>query len=211
MTAKELFCFLDSVLSKVGEHSPVSICYLHKPCKTGRKCSTGSSWPVIDFDKIKDVYCKCKKKGSLSSVDGYTHNNNIFCFVEIKGWNEFLQHNILKLNQAKITKQANRYDFKKKLLESAEICRQSVHDENLFKEQSLAAIILTDIDTTLFSNFEPGLLSFNTNLQLLSQKEVKIEDICNTSIRKRMDTIPSEFNQYYISCWDFDRLMRKIR
>lgn len=82
-------------------------------------------------------------------------------------------------------------------------------DQHLFNHESLAAIIVTDIDTEE-TGIESGLKDLNTNLQLLSEKEVSVYDLCNKAIQKRMEDIPSEFNKYYVCCRDFDKLMREL-
>ena len=102
------------------------ICDLHKPCNKvgGHRCTTVLTNKVIDFDKVKKEYQRGKRGPQKASTDGFTFKGHLYCFVELKGWTDFL---IFHTNRAtlksEIKEQADKYDLNKKLTDSMLICK----------------------------------------------------------------------------------------
>ena len=102
------------------------ICDLHKPCNnaTGHRCATVLTHKVINFDEIKTEYQRGKKGSQKASVDGFTYKDKLFCFVELKGWTDFLTfHTNPDTLKSEIKEQADKYALNKKLTDSMLICK----------------------------------------------------------------------------------------
>ena len=93
------------------------------------------AYPIIDFDEVKTEYQRGKSGNPKSSVDGFTYKNQLCCFVELKGWADFLAfHTNLDTLQTEIKEQADKYNLNKKLMDSMSICREVSENENIFKD-----------------------------------------------------------------------------
>ena len=79
MTPQELYEAIDAYDASISAHK---VCELHKPCQRDRKCGAEQHSLLIDFDRVKEIYCKNNKLPALSSVDGLTvtDKNKIFLF-----------------------------------------------------------------------------------------------------------------------------------
>lgn len=63
-----------------------TFCNLHKCAEPG-KCDGLQHRMMLDFDKVKDTYCKKRGIRSCKSVDGLSYNDcGILFIIEIKGW-----------------------------------------------------------------------------------------------------------------------------
>ncbi len=193
---KELF---DRIKSIYPDHS-TKICALHKPCTPKRQCKVGSNKEVLDFDEITKQENIKKSVESTSSVDAitYTDNNCYFCFVEIKGWYEFLynSHRKKKVTKSEIQKQVDKYDLKKKLDNSIQLCKEITHN-NIFENIPIYYIVVTDIDV----NTNP-LESLQGNLMFLAQTSSKWTDICNNLLKSKLDEI-TDIKKGYFYCRQF--------
>ncbi len=182
-----------------------TICKIHKPCGKSPRCESISMKEVLEFDRIKE--CEDKKKGkgiTRKSVDAvtYTDNDTYFCFVEIKGWKDYLHHNSA-INVREIWKKVKDYKLDKKLDDSIEIAREVVGN-NIFDETNVCYIIVTDIDT----RYEVSLVQV---LMFISMSASKCSDACNTLLRNTLEGIMSRYisdvKKLYISCHEFDKTM----
>lgn len=121
MTAEELFRLLATTYSL---HSQI-ICDLHNPCESlsKRRCSDVLTHELINFDKVKIAFYKGQPVNQRSSADGFTYQKDWFCFVELKGWRDYIMHNA-DASQSDIQEQADKYDLSKKYQDSMYICEQ---------------------------------------------------------------------------------------
>lgn len=121
MTPQELYRAVNAYDASIGTSK---VCELHKPCLRTPKCGTKQRSQLIDFDRVKETYCKNNKLPALSSVDGLavTDKNKIFFFVEIKSWENVITHPVTgkQANPNVIEKTARVYaqELAKKLNES---------------------------------------------------------------------------------------------
>lgn len=84
-------------------HEVDSICQTDKNCKIVGLCTDKQGHHVIDFDKLKDTYYN-KVTQKPASVDAVCVGNlqKYFCFVELKGWRNYVLH--LKKQKKEILK-----------------------------------------------------------------------------------------------------------
>lgn len=198
MDAKDLYALILRQYPETGEYQ---ICDLHKPCVDSRKCSITTPSHLINFDEVEIAVDKGKP--SRASVDAVTVSGNKFCFVEIKGWMEFLKYNEPK--ETKIKKQASNYNLHEKLRASEKICIEITNCSELFREIPEVFILVTDIDVKT-----NGIESFQYNLLALSETSSDWESLCNrfleNELNKQITTIP----KYYENCRHLEERMKEI-
>ncbi len=165
------------------------------------KCTTSPKTLLIDFDEVKELYCKTHKKSSLSSSDGVKNSinkANVFYFIEIKSIQEVFANPKSDVNRGKMTIEQKTIEYgnksKKKIRDSIKICREIVKDENLFNSNDIhpAFVFVTDMATENVPLddivLKLNLLSFDTHIR----KELL--DIKNSNT----------ISVYYTYCHKFD-------
>lgn len=179
------------------------LCDLHKPCNhtTGHRCTTVLTHKVINFDDVKTEYQRGKKGPQKASVDGFTYKDRLFCFVELKGWADFLTfHTNRDTLKTEIKEQTDKYDLNKKLTDSMLICKDIASNPELFKDNSIAFILVTDIDIV-----EDGTMELYSDLMSLAETSTNWKTICNQELKGKLSTLPTTISTFYIKCQDFDK------
>lgn len=192
-TVSELISFL----VKDKHFSLCSVCELHKPCATMRRCSWEPAKRFVNFDDVKTAYSKEHQVISCASVDGLSEKNDKLLFVEIKGWVDFLQYQ-KKNVEKKIEKQVSGYDFVKKLKDSIDICNDYASNPKFCNADHLAYIIVTDIDIK-----EQPLQTLQGNLMALAQTSSSLEVLCNKYMLSKISSIKG-IHTYYKQCKELD-------
>lgn len=189
-----------------------SICLLHKPCKGNPLCSTTSTSEVLDFDAVEKELAR-GRRSNLPSCDGVTLNieRSVFCFVEMKGWKEFVMRNInvddatlSEDDKKKIEDQVDRYNLKGKLEQSMDDCEEIAHDSDLFQRLPFIYIIVTDIE-----NDRNAAEDIAANLSLLAET-ASVWTFCDNSMKKQMNTLDDTVMKVYTHCRDFDDCIANI-
>jgi hypothetical protein len=183
----------------------VSLCALHHPCSLVRSCISGGSKVVFDFDQVTKDYRQHKKMPSCASVDALTENKDTICFVEMKGWKDFLDHTA-NISEYKIQKQAAKYNLAYKLSCSIETCigllcdEAGVGAESDFLSTSKCYIVVTDINIQ-----QDPLISLASNLNLLAETASDWETICWKHLKEKVEQVKG-MKTLFVSCRDFDSL-----
>lgn len=183
----------------------VSLCALHHPCSLVRSCISGGSKVVFDFDQVTKDYRQHKKMPSCASVDALTENKDTICFVEMKGWKDFLDHTA-NISEYKIQKQAAKYNLAYKLSCSIETCIGLLCDEagaraeSDFLSTSKCYIVVTDINIQ-----QDPLISLASNLNLLAETASDWETICWKHLKEKVEQVKG-MKTLFVSCRDFDSL-----
>ncbi|MBQ3613443.1 MAG: hypothetical protein II989_05070 [Bacteroidales bacterium] len=201
MTAEQFYKYIKQNF----DVNDVILCDLHKPCKSVRRCKHEPHHPVVDFDDIKKKYHAGLSGDTPASVDGITFSGRRLCFVEMKGWVEFLTHLRAKNKAIAIEKKAASYDLNKKLFDSLDICEVLSGTQGQLSDVPITFVLVTDIETE--SN---GLFMFHSNLLRLADPADNWIDTCNKELRARLDAIPDNIPTVYISCKDFDETLAKL-
>lgn len=184
------------------------LCDLHKPCNnaTGHRCATVLKKKVLNFDDVKTGYQRGKKSPQKASVDGFTYKDKLFCFVELKGWADFLLfHTNPRTLKTEIKEQADKYDLNKKLTDSMLICKDVAENRDLFSDIPIAFILVTDIDID-----EDGTMELYSDLMSLAETSTSWEVICNRELKGKLSALPSAISTYYIKCQKFDETLLKL-
>lgn len=204
MTPKEIY----DVISDYSEERKTIICNLHSACTPYKKkvymCKhPGSSWPVINFDAVKEKLDKSLSRESKKSVDALTisPNEKYLCFVELKSWNLLLSHNG---TEHMIQKKAAKYksDLPLKISDSFTICQEICEIESVVNTCKICYILVTDISV----EHEP-LASIQSNLTALAGTSSKL--LCNQLSQDIMNGITG-FETHYWCCRDFDKNIQHL-
>lgn len=197
------------VFSNRGE---TTICHLHKPCDGHPMCITSSATPVIDFDNVEKQLAQ-GHRSTLPSCDGVAMNNTqtVFCFVEIKGWDQFVARNIANSDnlseeeKAKIDQQTAKYNLKGKLEQSIKDCEEITGQTDLFPTIPYAYVIVTDINSDV-----AALDDLIANLSTLSET-ASVWTYCDDKMKTLLDNVDITIKKVYTHCRDFDSIVSQIR
>lgn len=206
MTSKELYALL---ARRYEAHANVSICSLHKPCSIHPQCGPkGSSTKVMNFDEVMTAFQSAKGQPAHPSVDAVCSASNSFCFVEIKGWQKFLEWTE-GLTEEKIKEKVAEYDLALKLSKSELLCCEVAGDDNLFNKLGESFILVTDIVVSDKDAVDSALQELNNNLLALAVTSNKWYSICNSSMQEQLDKQIS-ISTYYVQCKGFDNLVARL-
>jgi len=124
----------------------------------------------------------------------------------LKGWADFLAfHTNPDTLQTEIEEQADKYDLNKKLMDSLFICREVSENADIFKDASIAFILVTDIDVD-----EDGTMELYSDLMGLAETSSDWQMICNRELKDKLLSLPSDISTYYIKCQNFDEAISKL-
>lgn len=171
------------IVEKLKDYSSINlqpVCSLHKECRPKPRCGAYQYSLALNFDKVKETYCKNKGISSKASADGVTERSGKLVFIEIKGWDEFLNR-LPRYNTSKIEKQAKKYTDIKKCIDSIDICKD-ITAINDFSKIEFYYILVTDIDTKV-----NPLDRIMWNLDRLAGDSTKIQTVCNLLIEENLN------------------------
>lgn len=191
MTPSELY---DKLACKYPIHVVDSVCQVEATCRRRGFCADKQSHPVIDFDEVKNEFYQ--GKSTPASVDAVClgDKKQYFCFVELKGWNNYIEH--IDKQKESINETANGYNLRGKLADSEELCKKIVNDANLFDAMPIVFLLVTDIDVKT-----RGKEAFADAMFKLAETSSDrcinaAEDVLNKQIL---------IEHHYIYCKNFDR------
>lgn len=195
MKPSELYQYL---VKTFPTHEVNSICCVNTTCKKGVFCSSQQSYPVIDFDEVKNDYCKRKKMASLASVDAVCvgGKKHYFCFVELKGWEKYIKY--FREQKNSIVDTIKGYNLEGKLADSQKLCADIVGKNDLFVKMPVVFLLVTDIDVKT-----DGMDSFAEMMFTLSETSTIYSECVSETLKSLDFKISIEHD--YISCKDFDK------
>ena len=190
------------------------ICVLHKPKpKTScidNPCSTPSQTNVIDFDKVKSIFCQINNLSQLASVDCITHKGDYFLFVEIKSNKNFLTH---QLNSYSVEAEVDEiiknkvagYNLKKKISDSIHICNKISENANVFESIPCIYVLVTDTNT-----IDDPVQSIQANMNILAYNSIDIMKLTklNKLLRENLESLG--YTNRYVKCSDFDDYIKNL-
>lgn len=188
-----------------------TICHLHKPCHQHPLCSSTSNIALQDFDFIEKKLAT-GVRSSLPSCDGVALNTDkkVFCFVEIKGWDKYVEFNIADVDnlseeeKKKIDEQVSSYNLKGKLEQSIKDCEAITGQKDLFPSVPYVYIIVTDINSE-----EDALKDLATNLTFLSETAT-VWTYCDEKMLEALNDLDASVKKIYSHCRDFDIVIKQI-
>lgn len=185
------------------------MCSLKSICTEFHSCTTKSATTIIDFDVIKNAYCKQHAiQPYWKSVDGVCtkKDNSLFLFIEKKSWTQFFQ-NQKDLNSTKIVDQSLKFSLQKKYEHSVNICENIIEQRNIFSNENHGFVFFTDIP----SNASPiEILNYKLHLLGSTASYVSNEKIIqaqNASKIQIEEVVCSK--RFYKHCKDFDEFINE--
>lgn len=205
---------LYSLIKSYSNLDETQICVLHKPKpKTpciDNPCSTPSQTNVIDFDKVKSIFCQINNQSQLASVDCITHKGNHFLLVEIKSNKNFLTHQLKNSNSETkddeiIKNKVAGYNLKKKISDSIHICNEISKNTNVFESIPCIYVLVTDTDT-----IDDPIQSFQANMNILAYNSIDIIKLTklNKLLRENLESLG--YTNRYVKCSDFDDYIKNL-
>lgn len=187
MNAKELY---QQILKAYPNIREATICNLHKPCAKSKRCTVTSLNQYIDFDQVETEFDRGKP--SRQSVDAVSSAGDKFCFIEIKGWKDFLLWNTP--DDETIALQAQ-YDLKGKFDVSKDICIGITKDKTLFDVIPEVFVLVTDIDVN-----NEGIENFFFNMMALASTATEWKTKCNAALQQQLNSQITSVPKYYVDC-----------
>lgn len=192
---------------------PTTVCMLHEAApgiscpQSSVFCGTESHNSAINFDAVKEYYCRQRHIRSMASVDAVMHKSDLFLFVEIKSWKNFEQYQIKPTDSEAVRKQkiedkAKKFKLKKKVESSMAICSELSKDTHLFDNMRVLYVLMTDIDTVV----DP-MDRFRARLGSLSYKAVNMLHFNDASMSE-LKTVGMDVR--YVFCRKFDDFYNEL-
>lgn len=180
------------------------MCMLKSQCTSFSTCGAKSVTKVIDFDEIKNEYCRINAIHPMwKSVDGVCakQNDSLFLFIEKKSWSQFFAHQ--EHSEGRVLEQANDFSLNEKYEKSVEICNSIIGQNDLFTEDNHAFLFFSDInpDTS-------PLTAFQYNLNMLAGTSTEIQSSAISASNQEIEKVTCK-KKRFVFCRDFDRFMNE--
>lgn len=175
-----------------------AFCNLHK-CVEPDKCDSPQHHKMLDFDKVKDTYCKEKGIQSCKSADGLSYNDNGVLFVvEIKGWELYKRYRNPKTEQ-EVKNKVEKYGLPAKLSDSLMICRDILSKTEMSVVLPVVYLVVSDIKKG------EAVEEIEANLWLLSETSSDFSQIYGKEIESQLSKIPEDIDYGFVAdCRDID-------
>lgn len=172
-------------------------CDLHK-CADANKCELPQHHFMLNFDNVKDTYCRNNKLTPCKSADGLSYNNNgILFLIEIKGWNLYKEHDNPQSEQ-KVKDKVDKYRLAVKLTDSLNICKNV-----LPKVETITVPIVYLVVSDIRRN--EGLESIENNLALLAETSSDLSNVYEEEIKSQLSLISDIDYGFVENCQQIDQ------
>ena len=178
------------------------MCSQKSKCTIFSTCRAKSVTKVIDFDAVKNEYCKNNKEHSLcKSVDGVCakQDDSLFLFIEKKSWSQFFANQ--KHSEERVLEQANDFSLNKKYEESIKICSSIIGQKDVFTEDNHAFLFFSDINPDV-----SPLTALQYNLNMLAGTSTEIKEIAIKASHTEISKVKCK-KRRFVFCHDFDNFM----
>lgn len=155
-------------------------CDLHK-CANPGECERKQHHRMLNFDKVKDTYCRNKKTTPCKSADGLSYNDNGILFViEAKSWELYNKYSKPETEQ-EVKKKVGKYGLSGKLSDSLVICKEVLGGMGEIKVP-MVYIVVSDIRND-------GIETIASNLSLLAETSSNFSKIYVDEINSQLLSI----------------------
>lgn len=175
-------------------------CDLHK-CATPDSCSSKQYHVMLNFDKVKDIYCQTNGIESCKSADGLSYNDNGILFViEIKGWELYERHGNPKTEEEVKDKVVN-YKLSKKLSDSLMICKHVLSQTQSELVLPIVYLVVSDVKKEAKKEAVAELASA---LMILSETSSDFSSIYGDEIKLHISGISDVDCEFIADCRQID-------
>ena len=188
----------NSLKSRYPNHEVACVCCVESTCCKRGFCSEVQHTKVLDFDKIKDEFYHGKTIAMPASVDAVCVGSlqKYFCFVELKGWENYIRFLDKQKNNVKET--VDGYNLNGKLYDSQFLCIELTKKTDLFGEMPIIFLLVTDIDVKT-----NGIVSFADMMNKLGSNSTDVYLECLSESKCALDS-KIHIDHDYIFCREFD-------
>lgn len=170
-------------------------CDLHK-CASPDNCGHKQNHCMLNFDEVKDAYCRNKRITPCKSADGLTYNNNGILFViEIKGWELYNKYSKPKTEQ-EVKDKVGEYGLSVKLSDSLIICKDILG--------KLGEIIVPIVYLVVSDIKNEGIESIASNLSLLAETSSSFSHTYGNEIKSQLSSISDIDVGFVENCQEID-------
>lgn len=170
-------------------------CDLHK-CASPDNCGHKQNHCMLNFDEVKDAYCRNKRITPCKSADGLTYNNNGILFViEIKGWELYNKYSKPKTEQ-EVKDKVGEYGLSVKLSDSLIICKDVLG--------KLGEIIVPIVYLVVSDIKNEGIESIASNLSLLAETSSSFSHTYGNEIKSQLSSISDIDVGFVENCQEID-------
>lgn len=215
MSAEKIYT---TVAAYLPDAAITDVCDMHSACSPARHktymCAgkKGSRYPMIDFDKAKERYCKANSLKSRKSIDALalSPSKSRLCLIELKSWLMVLEPPVESKRSpatpTDVKAQSAKYAsaLPSKLASSIALCREITNDPALFAGLAIDYILVTDIDTAT-----DAIGDLASNLSALAGTGSRLIPLCNRLSRDIMSGI-AEADTHYWHCRDLDTRIQSL-
>lgn len=188
----------NSLKSKYPSHEVGCVCCVESTCCKKGFCSDMQHTPVLDFDKIKDDFYHGQIISTPASVDAVCVGalQNHFCFVEMKGWDNYI--NYLDKQKKSVKETVEGYNLEGKLIDSQNLCINMMNDYDLFAHMPVIFLLVTDINVKT-----NGIVAFADLMNKLGSNSTDIYSNCLSESKHTLDS-EIHIDHQYVYCREFD-------
>ena len=173
------------------------LCDLHK-CDSPDKCGHKQNHCMLNFDEVKDVYCRNKGITPCKSADGLTYNNNGILFViEIKGWELYNKYSKPKTEQ-EVKDKVGEYGLSVKLSDSLIICKA------VLEKLKLGEVFVPIVYLVVSDIKNEGIESIASNLSLLAETSSSFSHTYGNEIKSQLSSISDIDVGFVENCQEID-------
>lgn len=170
-------------------------CDLHK-CASPDNCGHKQNHCMLNFDEVKDAYCRNKRITPCKSADGLTYNNNGILFViEIKGWELYNKYSKPKTEQ-EVKDKVGEYGLSVKLSDSLIICKDVLG--------KLGEIIVPIVYLVVSDIKNEGIESIASNLSFLAETSSSFSHTYGNEIKSQLSSISDIDVGFVENCQEID-------
>lgn len=170
-------------------------CDLHK-CASPDKCKRKQSHCMLNFDEVKDTYCRNKRITPCKSADGLSYNDNgILFIIEIKGWELYNKYSQPKTEQ-EVKDKVGEYGLSLKLSDSLMICKEVL--------ERMEKIIVPMVYLVVSDIKNEGIESFANNLSLLAETSSSFSHVYGDEIKSQLSNISDIDVGFVENCQNID-------
>ena len=188
----------NSLKLKYPSYEVGCICHVESTCCKKGFCSDIQHTPVLDFDAIKDHFCHGQTVSTPASVDAVCVGSlqKYFCFVELKGWDNYI--NFLDKQKNNIKETVDGYNLNGKLYDSQNLCIRITNNQDLFADMHIIFLLVTDINVK-----DNGIVAFADLVNKLGSNSTDIYSKCVSESKRTLDS-EIHIDHDYVYCREFD-------
>lgn len=172
-------------------------CDLHE-CAAPTGCGSPQHHMMLNFDAVKNFYCKEKGVSPYKSADGLSYNESgILFIIEIKGWELYKKYGRPETKQA-VKDKVSKYRLSTKLSDTLMICKDVLSEMDTEIVLPVVYLVVSDVKENAVEDLEATLL-------VLSETSSDFSHIYGEEIESQLSEISDVDCGFVADCREIDR------